>query len=227
MSIKNQDTQDSGRCSLASLEKLLHLVFPSGCIYCGRLSEDRIHGFCPECYNSLSIYLRKIGFTWYIFEYDKKMSRILKKAKYGGKPEAVKTISKLIGKMLAEEGINVDIVIPVPMHKKDLGERGYNQSGIAARKIAKSLGVPCKEKALKKTNKTRRQADLSRNARSRNLFGAFTADAVLVRDKKILIVDDIITTGSTLEECKNTLMAAGALSVEAAVIARTPLKRKK
>lgn len=211
---------------MVNFEKLVHLVFPSRCIYCNRLSEDRVHGFCHECYNSLSIYLKKIDFTWYIFEYDKKMSRVLKKAKYGGKPEAVKTISKLIGNLLAKEKVNVDIVIPVPMHKNDLGDRGYNQSGIAARKIAKLLGVPYKEKALKKMSKTKRQADLSRNARSRNLFGAFTADVGIVRDKKILIVDDIITTGSTLEECKNTLMAAGALSVEAAVIARTPHKRK-
>ena len=226
MLIKSQDTRDLGRCSLANLEKLLHLVFPSRCIYCGRLSEERVHGFCHECYNSLSIYLRKIGFTWYVFEYDKKISRILKKAKYGGKPEAVKTISKLIGNLLADEGLSVDLVIPVPMYQKDLGERGYNQSGIAARRIAKSLGVSCKEKALKKTSKTRRQADLSRKARGQNLFGAFTADAGLVRDKRILIVDDIITTGSTLEECKGTLMAAGALSVEAAVIARTPLKKR-
>lgn len=211
---------------MANLEKLLHFVFPSRCIYCGRLSEERLHGFCHECYHSLSINLRKIGFTWYVFEYDKKISKILKKAKYGGKPEAVKTISKLIGTLLAKEGVDVDLVIPVPMFKKDLGERGYNQSGIAARKIAKSLGVTCKEKSLSKSKKTRRQADLSRKARGNNLYGAFTADVGLVKDKKILLVDDIITTGGTLEECKRTLMAAGALSVEAAVIAHTPLKRR-
>lgn len=212
---------------MVNFEKLLNLIFPSGCIYCGRLSDNRIHGFCKECYNSLSIYLRKTGYTWYVFEYDKKISGILKKAKYGGKPGAVKKMAGLLGVLLLDEGIGIDLVTYVPMYKKDIGERGYNQSGIAARKIAGILGCPCREKALCKIKKTKRQADLSKNARGKNLNGAFEADAQMVKGMSVLLVDDIITTGSTLRECKKTLMAAGAAKVETAVIAHTPYNRKR
>ena len=211
---------------MSILEKFLHMIFPSGCVYCGRLSDDRVHGFCKECYNSLSIFLRKTDFTWYIFDYDKRIAKILQRAKYGGKPGAVKSMAGLLGELLKEESITAELVVPVPMYKKDLGERGYNQSGIAARKIARVLGLPCKERALLKIRGTKRQADLAKSARGRNLSGAFTAVTDIVKDKVILLVDDIITTGSTLTECRITLLEAGAKSVEAAVIAHTPLKKK-
>lgn len=211
---------------MSILEKFLHLVFPSGCVYCGRLSDDRVHGFCKECYNSLSIFLRKTDFTWYIFDYDKKIAKILQRAKYGGKPGAVKVMAGLLGEFLKEKSIKADLVIPVPMYKKDLGERGYNQSRIAAGKIARVIESPCKDRALTKIKRTKRQADLSKSARGSNLSGAFSADVHIVKDKVILLVDDIITTGSTLIECRNTLLEAGAKSVEAAVIAHTPLKKK-
>ena len=211
---------------MVNFEKLLHLVFPSECVYCGRLSDDRIHGFCNDCYNSLPIYLKKTGYTRYIFEYDKKMARVLKRVKYGGKPGAIKMLAGLLGSLLLEEGIRPDFVTFVPMHKKEIGERGYNQSGIAARKIAGILGVPCKGKTPLKIRETKRQADLNKYARSNNLSGAFKTNEAMVRGKYILLVDDIITTGSTLNECKNTLMTAGAQQVVSAVIAKTPHNRK-
>ncbi len=212
---------------MADFKNLLNLIFPSGCIYCGRLSDDRVHGFCKECYNSLSIYLRKIGYTWYVFEYDKKISQILKKAKYAGKPGAVKKMAGLLGGLLLDKDIEIDLITYVPMHKKDIGKRGYNQSGIAARKISKILGFPCRENALYKTMKTKKQADLSKNSREKNLNGAFLANEHIVKGMRILLIDDIITTGSTLGECKKTLIAAGAAKVETAVIAHTPFNRKR
>lgn len=212
---------------MVNFEKLLQLIFPSGCVYCGRLTDDRTHGLCGECYNSLPIYLKQTGYTRYIFEYDKKMARILKKVKYGGKPGAIKMLGGLLGSLLAEEELNPDLVVFVPMHKMELGKRGYNQSEIAARKVAGILGVPCRAKALIKTKATNRQAELNRSARAKNLSGVFEANSTLVKDRKILLIDDIITTGSTIEECKSTLIAAGASCVEAAVIAHTPYNRKK
>lgn len=212
---------------MVDFEKLLHLVFPSSCVYCGRLSNNMTHGLCSDCYNSLPIHLKKTGYTSYIFEYDKKISRILKKVKYGGKPGAIKMLAGLLGTLLSEKGMKPDMVVFVPMHKKELGERGYNQSGIAARKIARIMGVPCREKVLLKIKRTNRQAELNKSARNRNLSGAFKVNKKLVKAKSILLVDDIMTTGSTLDECKDTLIDAGALKVEAAVIARTPYNRKK
>ncbi len=212
---------------MINLEKFIHLIFPSGCIYCGSITDSRIHGFCHECYNSLSIYLRKTNFTWYVFEYDKKIAGILKKAKYGKKPEAVKLMAGLLGSLLLKENMKFDMIVPVPMHRKSIGERGYNQSDIAARKISTVLSIPCRSNVLKKTKETKKQAELSKSARGLNLAGAFWADPVLMKGKNILLIDDIITTGSTVEECKNTLLAAGALHVEAAVLAYTPINRKR
>jgi ComF family protein len=212
---------------LVNFEKILHLLFPAGCVYCGRISDEKIHGLCPVCHGSLPIYLKKTDNTWYIFEYDKKVSRILKKAKYGGKPGSVKVLAGLLGDLLLSEGVKADLVTYVPMHKKELGERGYNQSGIAARKIARVLGVSCSGRALVKLKQTKKQADLSKKARSSNLAGAFSADRHIVQGKNILIIDDIITTGSTINECRNALMAAGAANVASAVIAHTPQNREK
>ncbi|MDX1357604.1 MAG: ComF family protein [Clostridia bacterium] len=212
---------------MVNIEKFLHLLFPTGCVYCGRLSDEKIHGLCPDCRGSLPIYLKKADNTWYIFEYDKKFSRILKKAKYGGKPGSVKVLAGLLGDLLSSEGVKADLVTYVPMHKRELGERGYNQSGIAARKIARILGVNCSGRALVKLKQTKKQADLSKKARSNNLAGAFAADRQIVSGKKILLIDDIITTGSTINECRNALMAAGAVNVDSAVIAHTPPNREK
>jgi len=212
---------------LISLEKFVHLIFPSGCIYCGRITDSRVHGFCPDCYHSLSIYLRRTGFTWYVFEYDNKIAAILKKAKYGKKPEAVKLMAELLGNLLLKENPKHDMIVPVPMYRQDLGDRGYNQSGIAARKISRVLEIPYRDNVLKKIKKTKKQAELSKSARSRNLKDTFKAEPELVKGKNILLIDDIITTGSTIEECKNTLLAAGALRVEAAVLAHTSVNRKR
>lgn len=227
MKIKSRGIQDFGRCSLINFEKFKHLIFPSGCIYCGRATDSRIHGFCFDCYNSLSLYLRKTDFTWYVFEYDKRIASILKKAKYGKKPEAVKLMAGLLGDLLIKKELTFDMVIPVPMHRSSLSERGYNQSSVAAEKISKVTGIPFKDNVLRKIKKTKRQAELSKSARSTNLKGAFQADSGLVKGRSILVIDDIITTGSTLLECKNTLMNAGALHVKAAVIAHTPVNRKR
>lgn len=212
---------------MISLEKFKHIIFPSGCIYCKKITDDRIHGFCPECYKSLSIYLRKTGFTWYVFEYNNKIAAILKKAKYGKKPEAVKLMAGLLGELLLKNLLKYDMVIPVPMHRHAMADRGYNQSGIAANEISKVLDIPCRDSALKKIRRTKKQAELSKSARSENLKDAFYAVPELVKGKSILIIDDIITTGSTLNECKTTLLAAGALNAEAAVIAYTPANRKR
>ena len=212
---------------MVNFEKFLHLLFPTGCVYCGRLSDEKIHGLCPDCRSSLPIYLRKADKTWYVFEYDKKVSRILKKAKYRGKPGSVKVLAGLLGDILLSEGVKADLVTYVPMNKKELGERGYNQSGIAARKIARILGVTCNGRALAKIKQTKKQADLSKKARNSNLAGAFAADRQIVSGKNILLIDDIITTGSTINECRNALMAAGAVNVDSAVIAHTPINREK
>lgn len=117
-----------------------------------------------------------------------------------------------------------DLVTYVPMHRKEERERGYNQSALLAREIARQLGVPfCR--TLEKIYDTRAQKSLRSMERGGNLLGAFDLCAS-VTDKRIVLVDDVITTGATLHECAKMLKIGGAQSVTALVFAATVPKEK-
>jgi ComF family protein len=128
-----------------------------------------------------------------------------------------------MGEMLKGK-MNPDIVTYVPMIKKDLGERGYNQGCMIAREICKKVGGRLCGKALLKKRGNKKQALLDRRQRKNNVRDVFEARGEIVEGRKVLLVDDIMTTGSTIEECRNALVRAGAEKVEAAVLAYTPLK---
>jgi ComF family protein len=113
-----------------------------------------------------------------------------------------------------------DILVPVPLHNARLRSRGFNQSLILAEKLSKSISVPSKKQALKRVRKTIPQSTLSGTERRKNLSGAFTADKTQVFGKSIMLVDDVMTTGSTAQECSRALLEAGAKKVVLAVLAR-------
>ena len=115
-----------------------------------------------------------------------------------------------------------DLVIPVPLHPRRLGERGYNQSLELARVLARNLSVPVCNKLLLRTKFTPPQEALSRKERKRAVKGVFVASSG-VCGKRILLVDDVLTTGATLAECSKTLLEGGAAYIEVAVAARTGL----
>jgi ComF family protein len=114
----------------------------------------------------------------------------------------------------------VKVMIPVPLGKKRLKERGYNQVGLVARPLAHSLGLRYEPDALRKTRDTRSQVGLSISQRSENVQDAYQAEAQVVRNKSILIMDDVATTGSTISACTSALLSAGAQEVYVLTIAR-------
>lgn len=114
-----------------------------------------------------------------------------------------------------------DAVIPVPLHHKRLHERGYNQTLELARPVAAALGVPLMQHLLRRTAATPHQIGLSKEQRNRNLQGAFAADDA-ARGKSVLLVDDIMTTGATIQAAVQCLRAGGADAVHVAVVGRTP-----
>lgn len=134
-------------------------------------------------------------------------------------------LGPLLGSLLAAhpglEGDTYDALVPLPLHPKRLRERGFNQSLELARPLALRLAAPVAPDFLRRTAHTAPQTSLHYNDRHSNVRGIFAADAA-VRDKRILLIDDVATTGATLEEAAKTLLAAGAANVDAAVIARTP-----
>ncbi|HEY59107.1 MAG TPA: ComF family protein [Anaerolineae bacterium] len=115
----------------------------------------------------------------------------------------------------------IDIIIPVPLSEKRKRSRGYNQASRLAKPIAKSLMKPFLPEGLIKEKETKSQVGLSFEERKKNVTGAFSANSDIVNSRNILLVDDVITTGATLQACAMSLKKAGAVRVYGITIART------
>src|SRR5205085_5468843 len=102
-----------------------------------------------------------------------------------------------------------DVVVPVPLHRRRLAERGYNQSALLARHVAAELRAPLATTALARVIDTVPQVELPRERRPINVEGAFRARRTLVSDRAISLVDDVSTTGSTIRACRRALLDAG------------------
>jgi ComF family protein len=114
----------------------------------------------------------------------------------------------------------VDVLMPVPLGKNRLKERGYNQVALVARPLAYELGLDYSPGALWKARETRSQVGLTISQRQENVQGAYQADAQVVKSRSIVLMDDVATTGSTILACTEALLSAGAKEVYAITIAR-------
>jgi ComF family protein len=112
------------------------------------------------------------------------------------------------------------LLVPLPLHPSRLVERGFNQSREIARVVARRLDLHLDERALRRVRATAPQVGLARLERAGNLSGAFTADARIVAGRTIILLDDVVTTGSSAAEATRTLLAAGAQSVQVWAAAR-------
>jgi ComF family protein len=115
-----------------------------------------------------------------------------------------------------------DLIVPVPLHAARWRERGYNQSTLLASQLATASGLRLIEEALTRIRATAPQITLNAVEREANVRGAFEARADLVRGRRVLLVDDVCTTGATLAACSHALKPAGAISVWALTLARAP-----
>jgi ComF family protein len=113
-----------------------------------------------------------------------------------------------------------DTLIPVPLGKKRLKERGYNQVGLVARPLAVQLGLRYEPGALRKIRETRTQVGLTASERSQNVQDAYRADPRRVERKSVIVMDDVATTGSTISACTAALLSAGAKDIYVLTIAR-------
>jgi ComF family protein len=116
-----------------------------------------------------------------------------------------------------------DLVVPVPLHWRRRWQRGYNQSAALAHGLASGLRLPCRPRALRRIRSTPMQTQQTPAARRHNLRGAFRAMPA-VKDYSVLLVDDVLTTGSTVSEASRALLQAGARCVTVAVVARAAVK---
>lgn len=115
---------------------------------------------------------------------------------------------------------NVEVLIPIPLGKARLQERGYNQVALVARPLAYELGILYAPHGVRKIRETRSQVGLTAAERRENVRAAYQADPSAVTRKSILLMDDVATTGSTISACADALLSAGASEVYALTIAR-------
>lgn len=144
----------------------------------------------------------------------------IQRFKYGGTVHLDRPLGALLAARVAPG--NTQVVVPVPLHPARLRQRSYNQSLLLARVLGRQLGLPVVAEMLHRVRPTPPQQGLSARVRRRNLAGAF-ALAAPAAGRSILLVDDVLTTGSTAGECARVLLAGGATEVEVAVVARAGL----
>jgi competence protein ComFC len=114
----------------------------------------------------------------------------------------------------------IDLIVPVPLNPKRMGERGYNQSNLLAKPVAWAREIPYSTRALLRTRNTRSQVGLNAHDRHSNVQGAFLARNNIVSGRNVLIIDDITTTGSTIASCAQALIDAGAKEIYGLTLAR-------
>jgi ComF family protein len=136
------------------------------------------------------------------------------------------TLGEALGRLWAEhceqrfKAINADVVIPIPLHWRRRWRRGFNQAALVAEPVADRLGLPCRSKWLRRPRHTEPQSQQSPTARRENLRGAFRISSHAdLRGKTILLIDDVLTTGTTASEAAATLKTGGASRVAVAVLA--------
>ncbi len=219
----------------------LDLLLPPTCAGCG------IHGsrWCPSCRQSVLLLEEPLchvcgmppgtkgelcrqcavsppAFTalrsWTIF--GGAIQRALHQLKYRRDVGLAESLTPDLADFVSSLHWCVDLVVPVPLGRKRLRERGYNQASLVARPLAMALGIAFVPEALVRSRETRSQVGLTRAERRLNVGGAFQGRAGRVGDRRILLVDDVATTGSTLSSCAEALRAAGARDVFALTVAR-------
>ena len=156
--------------------------------------------------------------VWPALVYDERAALLVHALKYGARPGLAAALAGPLARSLPA-ALGADLIAPVPLHSARRRERGYNQAWSLAVALSAGLGVPALEDVLERRRATPAQARLDPERRRRNLAGAFRVSGPQrFRDRRILIVDDVLTTGATLDACLGTLAAAGARPV-AAVLA--------
>ncbi len=151
--------------------------------------------------------------------YESPLREAIHAMKYDGVPALADKLAPLLAEAWRELRPQSDVLVPVPLHTRRQRERGYNQSELLARRLSAQCGVAVRTDLLRRVRHTEQQALLKGDARRHNVRGAFAAGAE-VQGRRVALVDDVFTTGSTLAECARTLLSAGASGVCALTVAR-------
>ena len=221
-------------------ERALDMLFPPSCVGCGedgmllcescRASLPRLHGSCcPHCARPLgatgvcepcSRYPLHIDGIRAAFRMEGAAREMVHRLKYDG----VRVLAPLMGSLMVDQlnadELEADVVVPTPLHPARERRRGYNQALLLAREVARRLGLQLDAKGLGRWKDTPAQVGLEgMETRRANVAGVFRARTTF-SGLRVLLVDDVCTTGATLETCAQTLRMAGAIEVRGLVFAR-------
>ena len=214
--------QDCAVCDACWERALVLEIVRPWCPSCGIPFQSFDPGpehLCSDCSCDLPPFSGARSFGYYRGE----LSRLVQGLKFDGR----KNLTGLLAPLMAQAFVGswdhrqIDLVVPVPLHPKRRRERGFNQAAILARSLARLVGIPCCERALSRVSPTLPQVGLSDSERVRNVRGAFAClKSELVAGKKLLLIDDVMTTGATVRSASESLIKAGALRVSVLTLAR-------
>jgi ComF family protein len=149
------------------------------------------------------------------------LAQALQRLKYRGRPDLAHPLGGLLRRSSVIGKLTVDLIVPVPLHPRRLARRGFNQAALLARPVAERLTIPIDPWSLERIVDTAPQAELDGESRRRNVRDAFEVRRPRrVVGKRVLLIDDVATTGATLSACAAALRRAGAVDVQALVVAR-------
>ena len=211
-----------------SLDRLGGFLLPPRCVLCGEPGQRPCLDLCRACEADLPRAVQPVADgPWPLsrchapFDYAHPVDHLVHALKYRGQLATGRVLGTLLGRRIAALGLgaDVDVVLPVPLHPRRHGERGFNQSAEIARWVARDLRRPLRPRLARRRRDTRPQVGLDPAQRRDNLAGAFAASPE-VRGLRVALVDDVTTTGRTIAELGRVLLDAGAGAVEAWCVCR-------
>lgn len=215
------------------LDYILDLIYPNVCGFCNTICKESL---CNECEEKIQSKLlcnidnyendntKYFSKHLYLFKYDDEIRKKILDYKFNDKAYLYKTFSEIIIKNEKICGFlkKYDIIIPVPIHKKRMKVRGYNQSELIVKEIAKKTDyIKLENNVLLKTKNNKQQSTLNKLERNENAKNAYIIkNADKVKNKNILLFDDIFTTGNTVNECSKLLKLSDAKNVGIITLAK-------
>ena len=228
------------------VKNIQYRLFPATCVLCGcdvagnldlcadcRADLPRVLRPCPRC--GLPLATETGGecgacitdppaftCTSVPFRYEDPVKHLIHALKFNRKLYVARVLGELMAEHYAQQGARPDVIMPVPLHTGRLRERGFNQALELARPVAAHLRIPISTHACVRTRGTAAQSDLPAEQRAKNVKGAFELRGPL-KVRRVAIIDDVMTTGATVDELARVLIAGGVEDVQVWVCARAVL----